>query len=225
MSLAGEVVSWFGDGGNWQGRFGVPTRMREHVALSVASFGAAFVVAFPLAVFLGHHRRGGALAVNVANIGRAVPSLAVLLLAVQWLGLAEWPLVGSVTAWIALSLLALAPMLTNTFIGVRDVDDAVRQSAQAMGMTGWQQVRRVELPLALPLAVAGMRSAAVQVIATATLAAPVGGGGLGRFIVDGLAVRSFDEVVAGALLVAGLSIAVDAAFGGASRYLLHRRVG
>ena len=225
MSLAGEVVTWFTDGSNWQGTFGIPHRMREHVALSLVSFGLALLVAFPVAVFLGHHRRGGFVAVNLANVGRAVPSLAILLLSVQWLGLAEWPVVGSVTALIALSLLALAPMLTNTFIGVRDVEDSVRQSAQAMGMTGWQQVRQVELPLAMPLAVAGMRSAAVQVVATATLAAPVGGGGLGRFIVDGLAVRRFDEVVAGALLVGVLSLVVDAAFGLASRRLLRRRIG
>jgi osmoprotectant transport system permease protein len=223
VSLPGQVLTWFRDGANWQGSFGIPTRLVEHVGLSAASFGTALVVSVPLAVWLGHHRRGGLLAVNLANIGRAIPSLAILLLAVQWLGLAEWPIVGSVTAWIALSLLALAPLLTNTYIGVRDVDDAIRQSARAMGMTGWQQVRRVELPLALPLAVAGMRSAAVQVVATATLAAPVGGGGLGRFIVDGLAVRRFDEVVGGAVLVAALSLLVDALFAVPTRVVLRHR--
>ncbi len=225
MSLLGEVVDWFNDGSNWSGSFGVPHRLAEHAGLSLASFGVAFLIAVPVGVWLGHVRRGGFVAVNLANVGRAVPSLAVLLLAVQWLGLLEWPFVGSVTAWIALSLLALAPMLTNTFIGVRDVDDALRQSARAMGMTGWQQLRQVELPLAAPLALAGMRSAAVQVVATATLAAPVGGGGLGRFIVDGLALRHFDEVVAGALLVASLSLLADAAFALPTRYLSRRRAG
>ena len=224
MSIVNDVVSWFGDSAHWQGPFGVPARLREHLAYSVGATAAALVVTFPVAVWLGHRRRGGFVAVNVANVGRAIPSLGILLLAVQWLGLAEWPVIGSVTAWIALTALALAPILTNTYIGLRDVPEPVRESARAMGMTGWQQAIGVELPLALPLALAGVRTAAVQVVATATLAAPVGAGGLGRFIVDGLAVRDFAEVVAGALLVAALAILVDAAFGLAGRRLQrHRR--
>jgi osmoprotectant transport system permease protein len=223
VSVASDVATWFGDGSHWRGPFGVPVRAREHLYLAAASLLAALLATFPLAVWLGHRRRGGFLAVNLANIGRAIPTLGILLLAVQWLGLAEWPVIGSVTAWIALTALALAPILTNTYIGLRDVPDAVRESAAAMGMTGWQQAMRVELPLAFPLALAGIRTAAVQVVATATLAAPVGSGGLGRFIVDGLAVRDFSEVVAGALLVAALSLAVDGAFALTGRRVLRYR--
>jgi osmoprotectant transport system permease protein len=223
MSIVDQTISWFGDGSHWQGAFGVPARLEEHLVFSAAATVAALALTFPLAVWLGHVRRGGFVAVNVANVGRAVPSLGILLLAVQWLGLKEWPLIGSVTAWIALTALALSPILTNTYIGMRDVADPIRESARAMGMTGWQQAWRVELPLALPLALAGLRTAAVQVVATATLAAPVGAGGLGRFIVDGLAVRDFAEVVAGALLVAALALVVDAAFGLAGRKVQRHR--
>ena len=225
MSIVGDVVGWFADGGNWTGSFGVPTRLREHVALSAAATGAAFAAMFPLAAWLGHVRKGGFVVVNLANLGRAIPSLAILLLAVQWLGLEEWPVVGSVTAFLTLTALALAPIATNTYVGLRDVPAAARESASAMGMTGWQQFRGVELPLAAPLVLTGLRTAAVQVVATATLAAPVGGGGLGRFIVDGLALRAFDQVVAGALVVAALALIVDALLGAASRRLVpHRRV-
>jgi osmoprotectant transport system permease protein len=217
MSIVDETIAWFGDASHWRGAFGVPARLEEHLVFSGAATVAALLLTFPLAVWLGHVRRGGFVAVNVANVGRAVPSLGILLLAVQWLGLKEWPVIGSVTAWIALTALALAPILTNSYIGMRDVPDAIRESARAMGMTGWQQAWRVELPLAMPLALAGLRTAAVQVVATATLAAPVGAGGLGRFIVDGLAVRDFAQVIAGALLVAALALLVDAAFGLAGR--------
>jgi osmoprotectant transport system permease protein len=223
MNLAGDVVAWFGDPAHWQGTFGIPNRLREHVLLSAASLAAAFVLTFPLAVWLGHRRRGGFLAVNVANLGRAVPSLAILLLAVQWLGLEEWPVVGSVTAWITLVALGLAPILTNTYIGMRDVPEPVRESATAMGMSGWQRSVGVELPLASPLVLTGVRIASLQVIATATLAAQVGSGGLGRFIVDGLAVRDYDQVVAGAIMVAALALLVDAAFALGTRRLLRHR--
>jgi osmoprotectant transport system permease protein len=223
VNLVGDVLAWFGDPAHWKGTFGIPNRLREHVLLSAASLAAAFVLTFPLAVWLGHRRRGGFLAVNAANLGRAVPSLAILLLAVQWLGLEEWPVVGSVTAWITLVALALAPILTNTYIGMRDVPDPVRESATAMGMSGWQRSVGVELPLASPLVFTGVRIASLQVIATATLAAQVGSGGLGRFIVDGLAVRDYDQVLAGALMVAALALLVDAGFALGTRRLLRHR--
>ena len=139
--------------------------------LSAAATGAAFLLTFPPATWLGHRRRGGFVFVNLANLGRAIPSLAILLLAVQWLGLEEWPVVGSVTAFLTLTALALAPIATNTYVGLRDVPDAVRESAAAMGFRGRQQVWPVELPLAAPLVITGVRTAAVAVVATATLAA------------------------------------------------------
>lgn len=220
MGFLSEVVSWFADGDNWWGTFGVLNRLREHVLLSAAAMLAAALVALPLGLWLGHLRRGGFVAVNLAGIGRAIPSLSILLLSVQWLGLERWPVVGSVTALLTLAVLGLSPILINAYTGMRDVPDPVRESASAMGMTGLQQVRRVELPLASPLVLAGLRTAAVQVIATATLAAWVGSGGLGRFIVDGFAVRDYAQVFAGAALVCALALGVDALFALATRSIL-----
>jgi osmoprotectant transport system permease protein len=219
VGFLSDVVAWFTDGAHWWGDFGILARLREHVLLSLAAIAVAVVIAFPPAFWLGHVRRGGALAVNLGNVARAVPSLAVLLIAVQTLGLEEWPLVGSVPALITLVALAIAPILTNTYVGVSEVPDGIRESAVAMGMTGTQRAFRIELPLALPVAVGGLRTASVQVVATATIAALVGAGGLGRFIIDGIAVRDFPQVFGGALLVAALALATEAAFALAMRRL------
>lgn len=221
MRFLGDVVTWFTDSAHWWGDFGILARLREHALLSVAATALAFVVAFPPAFWLGHLRRGGGWAVNAGNVARAVPSLAVLLIAVQVLGLAEWPLVGSVPALITLVALAVAPILTNTYVAVSEVGDGVRESAIAVGMTGMQRAVRIELPLALPVAVGGLRTAAVQVVATATVAALVGAGGLGRFIVDGIATRDFPQTFAGALLVALLALVTEASFALVMRRLDH----
>jgi osmoprotectant transport system permease protein len=220
-----DVVAWFADGSHWQGTFGIPNRLWEHVTLSVAAVLAALAVAFPIAFWLGHLRRAAALATNAGNITRAIPSIAVLLIVVQQVGLASWPVVGSVPAFVSLWALAIAPILTNTYVAVADVPDSVRESAVAMGMTGWQRAVRVELPLALPLTLAGLRTATVQVIATATLAAQVGSGGLGRYIIDGIAVRQFPQVFAGSLLVALLAVLAEVSFALGTRPLSHRRLG
>lgn len=220
MSVVTDAAAWLADGEHWQGRSGIPTRLREHVVLSVAATAAAFALAFPIGFWLGHHRRGGTVAVNAANAGRAIPSVGILLLAVQWLGLAEWPVIGSVTAFLALVALALAPILTTTYVGMQEVPDPIRDAAVAMGFSGWQRAIGVELPLALPLVLGGLRTATVQVVATATLAAEVGSGGLGRFIVDGRAVQDLARVVGGAVLVAALAIAADAGFALVGRRLL-----
>jgi osmoprotectant transport system permease protein len=219
MGFLSDVVAWFTDGAHWHGDFGIPNRVREHLLVSAAAIAVAAVIAFPPAFWLGHLRRGGGLAVNLGNVARAVPSLAVLLLAVQSLGLEEWPLVGSVPALITLVALAIAPILTNTYVAVSEVGDEIRESAVAMGMTGRQRAFRVELPLALPVAVGGLRTASVQVVATATIAALVGAGGLGRFIIDGIAVRDFPQVFGGALLVAALALLIEGAFAVAMRRL------
>ncbi len=222
MSVLTDAVAWLADGEHWQGKTGVPTRLREHLSLSVAATAAAFAVAFPLAFWLGHRRVGGTVAVNAANVGRALPSMGILLLAVQLMGLAEWPVVGSGTTFVTLSALALAPILTTTYVGMAEVADPIRDAAVAMGFSGWQRATRVELPLALPLVVGGVRTAVVQVIATATLAALVGGGGLGRFIIDGSAVRDHARVISGAFLVALVAIVADAALGLLARRLQRR---
>ena len=205
MRFLGEVVAWFGDAAHWQGDDGVPNRVREHALMSVASMLAAAVVALPVGLVMGHTGRGGSLAINVSNLGRAIPSFAIIVIAAQVFG------IGATPAFVALVALAVPPMVTNTYTAIRGVDDDVREAARGMGLTGWQVLGRVEVPMGLPLVMAGIRTSAVQVVATATLAALVGWGGLGRYIVDGIATRSFDEVFAGAVLVAALSLATELA--------------
>jgi osmoprotectant transport system permease protein len=156
---------------------------------------------------LGHTGRGGSLAINLSNLGRAVPSFAIIVLAASIVG------IGAKPAYIALVALAVPPMVTNTYTAIRGVDDEVREAAVGMGLTGPQVLRRVEVPMGLPLIMAGIRTSGVQVVATATLAALVGWGGLGRYIIDGLATRDFVEVFAGAVLVAALSLLVEIALG------------
>ncbi len=203
MEFLGDVVSWFTTAANWEGGRGAIHRLVEHVAMSAGSLAVAATVGLPLGIWLGHTGRGGAVAVNVSNVGRAIPSFAILVLAAQLVGIGWKP------AFAALVALAVPPMLTNAYIALGEVDPDVRESALGMGMTGAQSLWRVKLPVALPLVMAGVRTAAVQVVATATLAALVAWGGLGRFIVDGIAQRDFVQVFAGAVLVAALSIVTE----------------
>jgi len=176
--------------------------------LSAAAVGIGCLLALPVALWLGHVGRGGTLAVNVSNIGRAVPTFAVLVL----LALAPEPFgLGTLSTLTALVLFAIPPVLTNTYVGMREVDPATVEAARGMGMGGWQVLRRVELPLAVPLLMNGVRLAAVQVVATATIAALVAGGGLGRIITDGFAVQDQAQLVAGAICVLVLALAVEGA--------------
>jgi osmoprotectant transport system permease protein len=203
MSFIGQVLQWFLDGSHWQGDFGIPNRLFEHVSMSVESLAAAALIALPIGVALGHIGRGGNLAINVSNVGRAVPSFALLVIAVQLVGIGFWP------AFIALVALGIPPIVTNSYIGMREVDADVREAAKGMGMRDRAVLWQVELPIAAPLIMAGVRTSAVNIVATATLAALVAWGGLGRFIVDGLAQRDTVQLFSGALLVALLSIAVE----------------
>lgn len=229
VGLITEVVEWFSDGAHWRGATGVPQRMVEHVLMSLAATLAAVVVGLPLGVALGH-RRGrpwvSASVTTLTNLARAVPSYGVLVLFALAFGLSGWPGFGARPALVALFVLAVPPIVTNSYIGVRDVDADVREAARGMGMTGWQIVRRVEAPLAAPLMLAGIRTSAVQVVATATLAAATAWGGLGRFVVDGFRQRDEPQIVAGALLVAVLSLMTEIGLGFVQRLLAPgRRVG
>jgi len=203
VTFIGEVLQWFLDGSHWQGDFGIPNRLFEHVSMSVESLAVAALIALPIGVALGHIGRGGNLAINVSNVGRAVPSFALLVIAVQLVGIGFWP------AFIALVALGIPPIVTNSYIGMREVDADVREAARGMGMRERAILWRVELPIASALIMAGVRTSAVNIVATATLAALVAWGGLGRFIVDGLAQRDTVQLFSGALLVALLSIAVE----------------
>lgn len=212
MSLFVDTAKWFVDPAHYQGSDAVQTRVFEHIELSALALIVAALIALPIGLYLGHTGKLGFVAVNVANIGRALPSLALLAFALPiafalGLGLGFWP------TFIALVPLAIPPMLTNAYVGTRAVDRDVIESARGMGIGELGILRRIELPLALPLVLAGMRTSAVNVVATATLGALVAGGGLGRYIVDGLGLQEYDRLFAGALLVALLAIAVEVAFG------------
>lgn len=191
---------------------GVPVRLLEHLQYTVLAVLLAAVVALPVGLVLGHLGRGGALAVAVSNVGRAVPTLGVLVV------LAIGPLGQTTSAVVlALALFAVPPMLTNAYVGVRGVDADVVQAARGLGLGPLQVLRGVELPLALPLVLAGVRTAVLQVLATATLAAAIGLGGLGRFLIDGLSAQDDTQVLAGAVLVAGLALAVELLLAGLQR--------
>ena len=212
MDFLADVVAWFAEPAHWRGEDGIPVRVWEHVQLSGVAVAIAAAIALPLGLYLGHTGRGGFIAINVANIGRALPSLALIALGLVasialGLGLGFWPTL------FALVPLALPPILTNTFVAMRAVDADTIEAARGMGLRETQVLRQVELPLALPLILGGVRTAAVNVVATATLGALVAGGALGRYIVDGLALQEYDRLFAGALLVALLAIVTEATFG------------
>ena len=213
MNLLGDVARWFADPAHYQGTDAVQTRILEHLAVSGLAVLVGLLVALPMGLYLGHTGRFTFVAVNVANIGRAIPSLAAIALAIPIAGtllgvqngLGFWP------TFLALIPLAVPPILTNAYVAVHGVDKDVTEAARGMGVGELGILRRIELPLALPLILAGIRTASVNVIATATLGALVAFGGLGRYIVDGLALQEYDRLFAGALLVALLAIAVEVA--------------
>ena len=212
MDFLGEVFAFFADGANWVGSAGILNRTFEHVGLSAFSMVVAGLIAIPPALFLGHTGRGGFFAVSVVNIGRAVPSFAIVALALPvsinlGLGLGFWP------TFLALVALAVPPMFTNTYTGVREVDPGTVEAARGMGMTGGEILRGIEMPLASPVILAAVRVASVQVVATATLGALVAWGGLGRYIVDGFSQGDNVEVFVGGVLVAALAVFTELFFG------------
>jgi osmoprotectant transport system permease protein len=184
----------------------------EHLLLSGAAMAIALAIAVPLGVWLGHLHRGSFLAINVANIGRALPSLAVIAVGLGFLGF------GFSNVLFALVIVALPPILTNAYVAVDEVEPEAVEAAKGMGMTPWQILRRVELPLALPLLFAGIRTAAVFVVATATIAAIAGGGGLGEILFNQAGYRT-EGLVGAAIVVSLLALAADALFGALQRAL------
>jgi osmoprotectant transport system permease protein len=214
MSTWSLFVHYISTWSNWTGESGVLHRLEQHVALTGVAVGIAGVVALPIGLSLGHIGRGGTLAINITNVGRAIPTFAVLtLLTLSPIG------IGNTSTVIALLLFALPPMVTNSYVGVSEVDRDVRDAARGMGMSAWQVFRRVELPLAMPLVMAGIRIATVQVVATATIAALVGAGGLGRLVTDGLSSQNQGELLTGAVVVAALAVLAESVLA-----LVQRRV-
>ncbi|WP_169947402.1 ABC transporter permease [Microbispora sp. H11081] len=201
------LFGFFGDASRWSGPDGIPVRLLEHLEFSAAAFLIAALVAVPLGMLIGHTGRGALLVVVAANAARALPTLGLLVLVVLLAG------VGTVLpVLIPLVVLAIPPILVNTYEGVRGVDADLRDAAYGMGLRGRQVLFRTLTPVALPLILLGLRLAAIQVVSTATVAAFVGLGGLGRFIIDGLATKTYESVIGGAVLVAGLALAVQFAF-------------
>ncbi|MFJ9037311.1 ABC transporter permease [Streptomyces sp. NPDC102406] len=208
MKTLSDAWDWLADPAHWAGDDGIWHRLGQHLVLTVVCLVVSCLIALPLALVLGHLGKGGALAVNISNVGRAVPTFAVLVL----LLLTPLGRYGEGPTVVALVLFAVPPLLTNAYVGMRGVDREVVRAARGMGMTGRQMLLRVEAPLALPMIVNGVRLAAVQLVATATIAALAGGGGLGRIITAGFNLASTPQVVAGAVLVAVFALLVEGLF-------------
>lgn len=218
MGFLYGVLQWFSDPARWSGPDGIPRRLVEHVQISAESVVIGALIALPIGIVLGHYGRFGDLAINISNVGRALPSFGILVIAFQVFGLGDFPIVLSLTA------LAIPPMLTNSYVALHEVDPDVKDAARGMGYRELRQVLRVELPLAVPLLMAGVRTSAVQVVATATLAALISGGGFGRYIIDGLAQQDFTKLFAGALLVGVLAMATELSLSLLERALMPRGI-
>ncbi|NHZ70305.1 MAG: ABC transporter permease subunit [Proteobacteria bacterium] len=211
MELASEVIAWFLDPANWQGIDGIPNRVWEHLQMTAFSTVAAALASIPFGVWLAHKRVGGVVVVAIVNIGRAIPSFAIVAISLPisirlGLGLGFWP------TFLALLFLAVPPMFSNAYAGIAGVDPALVEAARGMGLKERQVMTGIEFPVALPVVLAGVRIATVQVIATATLGALVAWGGLGRYIIDGFSTQNMAEVFAGGLLVALLAVAAELMF-------------
>jgi len=218
MSVLIEVAGWLVDPSHWSGSDGIPIRLIEHVQLSAESVAIGALIALPIGIVLGHYGRFGNLAMNITNIGRAVPSFGILVIAFFALGLGNAPII------VALTLLAIPPMVTNSYVGMREVDPDVKDAARGMGYRELARLLRIELPLAVPLVMAGIRTSAVQVVATATLAAEIAGGGLGRYIVDGFDQQDYTKMAAGAVLVGVLALATELSLAGIERLFVPKGI-
>ncbi|WP_226347080.1 ABC transporter permease [Agilicoccus flavus] len=214
--MISRIFGWLFDPANTGA---IVSRTLEHLQYSVVALALAALIAIPAGMYVGHTGRGRFAVVNLAGAARAIPTLGLLYLMVLLLGPR---LTGDVAFLLpnllVLVVLAIPPILSGTYAGIDEVDPAARDAAKGMGLTGREVLLRVEFPCALPLVFSGLRSALLQVVATATIAATAGLGGLGRFLIDGLAVRDFPQMAAGAILVAVLALLCDLVFGLAQRY-------
>lgn len=206
MSVLSETVDWLTDGEHWTGEKGIPNRLVEHLGYTALTVVIAAAIAVPIGLWIGHTGRFRGVAIAVSGALRALPTLGVLTGVVLISG------IGLTPAIVSLVLLALPPLLAGAYAGLEAVDRQTIDAARAIGMTEWQILTKVEIPLALPLIVGGFRSATLQVVATATVAAYIGLGGLGRYIIDGLALSDYPQMAAGSVLVIVLALLLDAVF-------------
>lgn len=225
--MIADITTWLSTSAHWHGPDGIPTHLKEHLQYSLIALVIAAAIALPLGLLIGHTGRGSFIVVAIANSFRALPTVGlltffVILISPQIHSTGQAPYL--IPSEIVLVLLAIPSMLTNTYAGVDAVDPAVRDAARGMGMRGSQVLWRVELPNALPLIFSGIRSAFLQVIATATVTAYVALGGLGRYLIDGLAQQDYPQMASGAVLVAVLALAIDFALALVQRYAVSRGI-
>lgn len=206
MSIFDLVITWLSQPTTWAGPESIPTRVAEHLFYSFLALAVAAVIAIPLGLHFGHARKGEIFVLTTANTIRALPTLGLLTLVVIAAG------IGILPPLVALVVLAVPPMLVNAFEGIRAVDPAIVDAAKGVGMTGPSILWKVELPVALPFVLLGVRLAAIQVVSAATIAAYVGLGGLGRFIFDGMGRRDFGQVAGGSVVIAVVAIGIEVIF-------------
>ncbi|KAB2975404.1 ABC transporter permease [Streptomyces sp. SS1-1] len=218
MNILNFADAFFSDSAHWHGYDGIPVRLGEHVQYTLMALGIAAAIGLPVGLLTGHTGRGGNVLALIATSGRALPSFGLMVLMFILLGLGMAPVM------IPLVVLAVPPILVTTNEAMRSLDPAPVDAARGMGMGEAQVLFRVELPTALPLILSGLRSAAIQIVSTATIAAYVSFGGLGRYIVDGLYQRDYEKVVGGATLVAGLAVATLLVFWAVARLAVSRGV-
>jgi osmoprotectant transport system permease protein len=206
MSVFSETVDWFTDPAHWSGDDGVPHRLIQHLGYTGLTVAIAAAIAIPLGLWIGHTGRFRGVAVALTGAMRALPTLGVLTWIVLLVGIGLTPPI------IALVILAVPPLLAGAYSGLEAVDRKTIDAARAIGMTEWQILGKVEVPLAMPLIVGGIRSATLQVVATATVAAYVGLGGLGRYLIDGLAVHDYPRMLSGSVLIIVIALVLDGVF-------------
>jgi osmoprotectant transport system permease protein len=206
MSVFSDTAEWLTDSAHWSGDDSIPLRVVQHLGYTGETVAIAAVIAVPLGLWIGHTGRFRGVAVSVTGAMRALPTLGVLTLVVLYLG------IGLTPAIISLVLLAIPPLLAGAYAGLESVDRRTIDAARAIGMNEWQILVKVEIPLALPLIVGGFRSATLQVVATATVAAYIGLGGLGRYLIDGLDLSDYPKMLSGSILVIGLALFLDGVF-------------
>ena len=220
-----ETIGWLTDPATWQGQTGIPWRLVEHLAMVGVSILVATVIALPIGLWIGHTGRGANIAISIANIGRAIPSYAVIVIILPFsLAVSRDLGLNVIPTFLAMVLLAIPPILVNAYAGLREVDRDLVEAARGQGLQERQILMSVEVPLAAPVIVGGFRTAVLNVIATATIGAVLGFGGLGRFILDGRAkgIVGIGELIGGAILVSVLAVGVDLLLALAQRRLARR---
>ena len=208
-----DFLGWLTDPTNWEGRYGVPTLFFEHLGLTFAAMMLAAVFAIPIGIAIGHYNRGTALVVLLGSASRAIPTMGLLFALVMLLGVE----LREIAVIIALTAIAFPPLLAGAYAGISAIEKHIPDSAKAQGLTTWQLLSIVEIPLAMPAIIGGFRVAWIQVVSTIVLAPLVGLGGLGFGIIQGLALRNFDQVVASALLIVVLTVIGDQLIGFAQK--------